>query len=196
MRDIFYADKRDLVKWSVLLRLAALNGIQRILQIAYYRWSNFERIIIDGEEHDIPEEVIDHFRNIRNAEKINSDVKVSILCEEFINRKKYVEVAVHFVRSYSNERCIVFLDPDTGLEPQTPTLKHVLASEVWAIWKEIKEADILVFYQHQTNRRGEPWIETKRRELARAIEVSTESIKVAHAPLIARDVAFYFIKKI
>jgi len=37
MKDIWYADKRDLVKWSVLLKLDEINQIDRISQIAYYR---------------------------------------------------------------------------------------------------------------------------------------------------------------
>ncbi len=195
MKDIFYADNRDLVKWSLLLRLAELHDVQRILQIVYYRSSQFDRITIDNHEFDIPQEVIDHFRNVRNITCIRSRARVSVFDTPFQNRREYLELVIKFISSFSRERCIIFLDPDTGLEPQNPSLDHVLGSEAKTIWDEIKEGDILVFYQHQTNRSGQPWIEPKRIQLAKAIQVSTDSLKIAFGPSIARDVVFYFIKK-
>ena len=62
MRDKWYGDKRDLIKWGVLLRLADHFDAMRILQLAYYRPSEFVgRLEIDGQECDIPGEVIAHF---------------------------------------------------------------------------------------------------------------------------------------
>ena len=37
MRDQWYADNRDLVKWGILLRLAERYATKHILQILYYR---------------------------------------------------------------------------------------------------------------------------------------------------------------
>jgi len=55
--------------------------------------------------------------------------------------------------------------------------------------------DILVFYQHQTNRNGQPWIEPKKMQLANAIGVDESYVKVANGDSIAHDVAFYFLPK-
>ena len=78
MRDKWYGDKRDLVKWSVLLLLSEKFKAERILQIAYLRPSEFPKIEIDGKEEDIPPEVIAHFRNIHNIESLNTIIKITV----------------------------------------------------------------------------------------------------------------------
>jgi hypothetical protein len=40
MKDEWYGDKRDLVKWGVLLHLAATFKATRILQVPYYGQAN------------------------------------------------------------------------------------------------------------------------------------------------------------
>jgi hypothetical protein len=54
MQDKFYSDKRDLVKWAVLYRLAEKYQANIILQLAFYRPSEYAKILLDGEERNIP----------------------------------------------------------------------------------------------------------------------------------------------
>jgi hypothetical protein len=49
MRDRWYADNRDLIKWGVLLRLAGSFEPRRILQLGFYRPSEFGQLVIDGQ---------------------------------------------------------------------------------------------------------------------------------------------------
>jgi hypothetical protein len=196
MRDVWYGDNRDLIKWGILLRLAEFFEAGRILQLAFYRPSEFGRLIIDGQEHDIPECLIAHFRNLRAIESIGSKVRVTVFDALFQDRPTYLEAAKFLLQKFPQERCIAFLDPDTGLEPaREPSLKHVLASEAGAIWDAMKAGDIFVFYQHQTNRAGRPWIKAKQSQLAGAIGIPVKSVKVARGPSIAKDVAFFYIEK-
>ena len=197
MKDIWYADKRDLVKWSVLLRLAEINQMERILQIAYYRGSRFDDIQIDGRNHKIPNAVLQHFRRIQSIRKLNTKVRISIFDENFENRVEYHNKVINYLAKYKNFKCTVFLDPDTGLQPPNGRagLQHVLNGEVQTIWHSLKKDDILVFYQHQTNRNGQPWIEPKRDQLANAIRVDKQLVKIANSVEIAHDVAFYYLQK-
>jgi len=55
MRDRWYADNRDLIKWGVLLRLAGSFEAPRILQLTFYRHSEFGQLVIDGQAHNIPD---------------------------------------------------------------------------------------------------------------------------------------------
>ena len=55
MRDRWYGDKRDLVKWGVLLNLATDHGAGKILQITYFRPGEWPPLEIDGKERSIPE---------------------------------------------------------------------------------------------------------------------------------------------
>jgi hypothetical protein len=194
MQDKFYSDKRDLVKWAVLHRLAEIYHAYRILQIAFYRPSEYAKILLDGEERDIPHEILGHFRDLRTVETINSKIRVKVFAELFEKRDSYLKSVKSFLSSW-DERCVVFLDPDNGLEPQRPSLKHVLESEAKAIWEATKSGDVYVFYQHQTNQAGRPWIEPKRRQLEEALGLPKHSIKIAQGPKIAHDVVFFYQQK-
>lgn len=195
MQDRWYADNRDLVKWGVLLRLAETYNARRVLQLAFYRSNTFGQVVIDGQRQNIPAEVIAHFRDIRKIASINSTLRVTVFDAVFEDRTAYLDAVLKLLAAFAGERCIVFLDPDTGLQPQNPGLEHVLDAEAQTIWHGMKQGDVLVFYQHQTNRIGQPWIEPKRVQLAKALEVGPDSIKVAQAPEIANDVVFFFSQK-
>jgi hypothetical protein len=196
MRDIWYADNRDLIKWGVLFRLAEKYEAVRILQVAYYRPSTFGQIELDEHQVTIPEEIIAHFRNVRAVSSIDSQIRVAVFDPVFQDRQTYLQAVLAFVPAYAGERCIIFLDPDTGLESRPPTLEHVLATEVNAIWGSMKSEDVLVFYQHQTNRAGQPWISQKHAQLAQAMGVPQASVKIASGEAIARDVVFFYMQKV
>jgi len=195
MRDQFYSDNRDLVKWSVLYRLAEIFEAESILQIAFYRPSKFANIVIDDKEHEIPLEVLAHFRNLRKIGNINSKFNVNIFYDLFEHREIYLKALKNFLSEFGEERCVVFLDPDTGLEPLKPSLDHVLESDAKAIWDMTKSGDVYVFYQHQTNRAGRPWIKPKQLQLENALDLGKDSIKIAYGPKIARDVVFFYAQK-
>jgi len=196
MRDTWYADKRDLIKWGVLLRLAESYDVVRILQVAYYRPGLCGKLKIDDQEQDIPEAVIAHFRNLRTVASIASKVRVTVFDPVFEDRATYQQAVLALLPAYEQERCIVFLDPDTGLQPHSrPSLDHVLNSEAAAIWKAMKSCDVFALYQHQTNRTGQPWIENKASLLAAALGIPPEAIKKASGPTIAPDVVLYYTHK-
>ena len=54
---------------------------------------------------------------------------------------------------------------------------------------------MLVLYQHQTNRDGTNWVDPKRLQFEKALLVPKETAKLAFAPRIASDVAFFYIEK-
>jgi len=178
-----------------LLRLADIFEVGRVLQLAFYRPGEFGRLVIDGQEHDIPEEVIAHFRNLRAIGSIGAEVRVTVFDPVFQDRTTYLPAVLALLPAFAQARCIVFLDPDTGLEPQTPSFDHVLASEARAIWDAMKEGDVFAFYQHQTNRAGQSWIEPKRDQLAMALGIAVESVKMASGRKIAQDVVFFYTQR-
>jgi len=198
MRDEFYADKRDLVKWSVLLLIGKQH--ERIIQICYYNTSNFKNYLIDidGKQCEIPDEVISHFRNINNASTITTQPKITVFDTEFPEKDRalYSAEITKLIAKYQSEKCVVFLDPDTGLEPRRNVGKtHVLADEVKTIWQAIPKKWLLVLYQHKTNRSSEEWIEPKREQFAAAIGESLGRVKTASAKGIANDVVFFYATK-
>lgn len=89
----------------------------------------------------------------------------------------------------------MLLDPDTGLAPAKVKLEHVTPDEVRTIFSKLCSGDILVLYQHQTNRNGKPWIAPKRRQFADAIRVKVSNVGTATGTEVSRDVAFFFAEK-
>jgi len=194
MQDKWYSDNRDLVKWSVLLVLARKYKAERIIQIAYYRQSDFGEIEIDGQRYQMPSEILPFFRAFKNISRLSQLPCISIFPEIFENRVSYHQAAIEFIEGFAAERCVVFLDPDTGLEPKRgPDLKHVSNAEARAVWDAIPSGWPYVLYQHLTNRAGRPWIEEKRRQFKDAIGVS--QVGVASAQKIANDVVLFYALK-
>jgi hypothetical protein len=195
MRDKWYADDRDLVKWGVLLALAERHGATHILQVLYYRPTEWALLELDDEHVPVPEAVIRHFRRASAASAIEASAPVEVVLDTFENRDEYHRVVVDRIRSRIMTPGIVFLDPDTGLASQTPSLDHVLDSELATLWAELKAGDVLVFYQHQTNRKGQPWIVPKKEQFEQAIGLPKGAAKLARSEKIARDVVFFYAQK-
>jgi hypothetical protein len=195
MRDQWYGDKRDLIKWGVLLELARRHGAKHILQVLYYRPSSYGPLDINGEKCSVPRAVLHHFRCLGAVSAIHCEATVEVMEDLFESRKSYLDVVVNRMHARPPVPGIVFLDPDTGLAPSRPGRKHVLDKESTEIWKELRTDDLLVFYQHQTSRKGTSWIDEKKAQFERAIGLAPGESKLARAPSIAKDVVFFFAKK-
>ncbi|MGA3102593.1 MAG: hypothetical protein ABSD61_12090 [Terracidiphilus sp.] len=199
MRDKWYGDKRDLVKWATLIELAQRFGSKHILQVLYYRPTAWMKVEVDGKNIEIPIEVTTHLRDVRAICGMKCDPQIELVEVEFDNdkRQEFLETLKETIKSRIKLPGIVFLDPDTGLEPESgrfgPT--HVRSVELLEIWESLSVGDVLVLYQHQTNRKGVDFVGPKKRQFAQAIGTTVERAKHAYAPSIARDVAFLFAEK-
>jgi hypothetical protein len=150
MKDNWYGDSRDLVKWGVLVHLARQHDVKRIIQVAYYRPSTWPPLEIDGREVEIPNVVLDHFRSIGSVTKLACEPEIQVVDTLFGDRDRYLREVLKLVAGDSDARALVFLDPDTGLAPRRSRPEHVLESELAEIWRQMRPGDVLVFYQHQT----------------------------------------------
>jgi hypothetical protein len=204
MRDQWYGDNRDIVKWGVLTQLAHKIGAARVLQVTYYRpteWNglpqgSWPELEIDGKPYPVPGSVLQHFRDVRRIEDIRGTPPIEVLEAPFEDRVAYQTVVLGALRQRPlHGPTVLFLDPDTGLASRHPDMRHVLDTELAAIWHELLPGDLLVFYQHQTNRNGQPWIPEKLAQFERALGLSSGSGKIASSPKIARDVVFFFCLK-
>jgi hypothetical protein len=133
---------------------------------------------IDGELVRLPDAVVEHFRSTAAVSTIRCPVKVEVISEEFGDRNNYLQIVLHRMQSRPEFPGIVFLDPDTGLEPSIAGPEHVLESELAEIWSAMRPRDVLALYQHQTNRNGAPWIEKKKSQFERALEIVQGSAKL------------------
>lgn len=195
MRDKWYGDNRDLVKWGVLLALAERCRAKHILQVAYYRESEWPELELAGEAVSLPDAVIRHFRWVPGIVKIEASVPIEVMTEPFGDRDDYQRAVIERIRRRPAAPGIVLLDPDTGLESRRPSLNHVLHREVGELWRELTIGDLLVLYQHQTNRNGRAWIPRKKKQFAQAIGCPLGSVNLARCEKIARDVVLFYAQK-
>jgi len=199
VQDKWYGDNRDLVKWGTLLELARIYQVKQILQVLYHRPSTWEQIEIDGNSVRISDEVIQHFRNAKSICQLRSSVPVQVLDTKFTGRHQYLKCVLDAMRSRTLKPGIVFLDPDTGLEPpsRNSNFGHVLYDELTAIWNNLEVDDVLVLYQHKTGMNQNDFITPKLKEFVNALGIDRARAKHAHAPTFntANDVAFFYAKK-
>jgi hypothetical protein len=196
MQDRYYADQRDLLKWGVLVLLARQHSLSRIVQIAYLRHGIFPNIDLDGQEKQLPSEVSSHFRNINNINSLRTGISISVFNEFFEDRLGYEKAVIRYLSNLADKPRLVFLDPDTGLQPLGQSkLKHVLDSEAYTVWSELKTNEVFAFYQHKTNRNAKPWIEEKRVQLEKALKVEEGTVRVGKSMKIAKDVVIFYATK-
>ncbi len=196
MKDKWYGDKRDLVKWGVLLQLASRYRTSRIVQVAYYRPETLlpKQIEIDSHEYRMREAVYKRFRNLMEIERLSSpSVQIKIVnsvwsVQRRANYAYLQEVKAELRQLPIDSPGILFLDPDTGLEPpkSKPKLERVLESELTQIWKEaVRVKDVLVFYQPKAEgKKGESWIKPKKEQFECALGLSNGAGKMARSAVL------------
>jgi len=200
MKDQWYGDNRDLIKWGGILYLCNTTGIKHVMQVAYYTKSSFPKLRFDRKKEDIREEVIEHFRDIEDIRQLGKKVGITIevIKNEFSHsdRDKYNRDICKRIEKQP-QRKIVFLDPDTGLATQNVKAKHVKPEEVSLIWKALKPRDFLVLYQHKPRMsdRITEWKNTRRKELVKALSAKESIIRMWVASEGIKDVVFYYCEK-
>jgi hypothetical protein len=210
MRDRWYGDNRDLIKWGGIRILCSENKINKVLWVAYLRDDKWTKIRFNDHLEPLPDKVLHHFKSIRkNMDRLRNNIGLDIiLVDDKINvkysrqsRETYTKLICEYIKNNANGNKVVFLDPDTGIEPNRLEETHVSKKEVKDIWNSLKENDHLVFYQHRSF--DTEWRDKTKQMLASICE-SKEKIKMWFADesinnnsaKLARDVVFYFIKKV
>jgi hypothetical protein len=206
MRDEWFGDKRDLVKWTTLPKLAERHRLRHILQVLYFRTSNWHHLEIDGSKVEIPTSVIAQFRDVRSIRAMKCDPVIDVLDEEFqnSNRSGYLRSIEQHISRRSVLPGIVFLDPDTGLEPSESAKsglghrckaksEHVCEIELANIWSLLVPGDVLVLYQHAIHEKN--WRERKRQQFSGAIGIDDDRVGTAKSDKLANDVAFFYARK-
>lgn len=194
MKDKWYADDRDLVKWGSIISIAKDKNISKIIQVAFYE-DDFPEIEInvDNKKIAFPQEVWNHFRKLEDIKRLGQTVNITIEVykKPFLSRVVFFNDLISDLKK-EKDRIILFLDPDTGIAPNNDAkFKHVMRSEIEQVYNSLKPNDILVFYQHA--RRDKDWKENTKKEFKRAI--NTNEIKTYYSENIVNDVAFFVVKK-
>lgn len=190
MREQWYSDHRDLVKWGAVLHLAAANGISRAIQVAYLQASSHPELEIDNVRTQLPGPVWSHFRSLDQIQGLArlATIEISIVDWPFTHRTRNdfsQRLVKHLVELGSSK--LVLLDPDTGFAPKTFNSRHVTHQEVAAVWDCLDAADWLVLYQHA--RRSKEWVTETRAQFSACCAGS--QVQTIRAPACAADVVLF-----
>lgn len=195
MRDQWYGDNRDLVKWSALVHLARREAVSVIFHVAMYRPDHLQASLTTAHgKVDPPAEVIRHFRDLDDIQRLATatGLAIEVLKEPFTDRAAYFMRLCERVRGQRDGPMLVLLDPDTGLAPETYGLEHVTSAEVAAVFEALRPGDVLVCYQH--SRRQTDWRGRARRAFANAPGLPSFEVEVLQSEL-AKDVLLLAVKK-
>ena len=195
MRDQWYGDNRDLVKWGVLVHLARREAVSGILHVAMYRPGEPPAPLRTGQgKVDPPAEVIRHFRDLEDIQRlaVATGLTIEVVKEVFTDRHAYFRRVCDRVRALRGGSMLVLLDPDVGLSPEIPGPEHVTSVEVAAVFEALGEGDLLVCYQHA--RKQKDWRGRARRAFANAPGLPSFEVEVLESEL-ARDVLLLAVRK-
>ena len=195
MRDQWYGDDGDLLKWGALVHIAHRESLSAILHVAFYRpdgdWATLNS---SQGAVEIPDEVLRHFRNLDHVHRLSkpSGIRIEVFKAPFRDRKTYFDKVSRRIASYSDDGLAVFLDPDTGLAPDIAGPEHVAEDELRFVYAVMKPGDVLVCYQR--SRRQKSWRGDRRRAFALAIDVDAQEVEVFDSEL-TRDGVLFSVTK-
>lgn len=205
MRNEWYGDRRDVVKWTSLLHLAQREEIDRIVQIAMCtdmepappEITTLDREIVQCQA--VAAQVANHFHHHNDLNGIRPfgqhfgiDVEVRLAPFAHPGRGQYFDNVLNEIRA-STKRTIWFFDPDTGIEPQGgANEKHVRLQELLDAFKAMRSGDYLACYQHAW--REDNWQTLARNRLAARLDIAKNRVEV-FASDYASDVIILAVEK-
>jgi hypothetical protein len=195
MQGIWYGDRRDRVKWGALVWLADTFGARHIVQVAYFRGGTKPVLHTPKGKAEIADSVWNHFSELSNIQALakSTNTKIDVISEVFDHRERrgYGQLVLGRLQQIPSPR-IVFLDPDTGIEPGSAKAEHVTVADMREIWSVLQPDDILTVYQHAD--RSSLWLKKRASKLSKAC--GGIKAEVIRSRSIAQDVAMLWCRKV
>jgi hypothetical protein len=196
VKERWFADDRDLVKWSALLHFARAHSLTRIIQVAYARADERPQVTIGEQVVAVDDVVWNFFRDLQRIRQLGATVgiPIDVIDETFDPKKRdaYQQRVIDILAEGRDGPTLLFLDPDTGLQPMRASAEHVAREEVQACWQQLAADDWLALYQHA--RHDKIWLEDVQRELSGLCDgVPVDLVRSAE---IGKDVALLFARKV
>ncbi len=113
MRDQWYGDTRDLVKWGVLVELASHFRTKHILQVLSYRATLLNQALeIDGRSVILRAVVARQFRKVTNIASLPGEARVELIDCPFGDREAYLQHVLERMRARKVKSSLSSLDTD------------------------------------------------------------------------------------
>ena len=190
MKNRWYGDVKDHVKWQSLLQIARAARVGRIFYIAMrtedLQVGNLVSSLEGGPEvdADIRAGVNNYFRSYNVIELIRPlgavfGIQIEVETRRFTNgnRGDYFAYVVRRIRA-SDERTVWFFDPDTGMETAggDVTVAHVALEELAGAFEAMPRGDWLVCFQNSW--RDGDWRTQARQRFAVCLGIGLDQVDV------------------
>jgi hypothetical protein len=192
MRLRWVGDARDYVKWDCVVEHA--NG-------RYVFYVPMLRSSVDPAcKHSVVQDHFDRRKNLDQFQELFPERFAVFIFPLKEYSKKNADEYFFSVKSRINELprakgLLVFIDPDTGIEPVSGAHEeHLRARDIRSVWESLLQGDKLVIYQHAS--RAEGWREKLRRRASEILEIELNSISEPYFDeTLAKDVCFLVLEK-
>lgn len=179
MRDTWFGDNRDLVKWGTLAHIAEREDLAVIVQVLYFRTAEKAPLHYHHSEEDLDRAVWNFFRDVTSISNLGSKLgrEIVVVTDKFNpnQRTAYRQIARDRVARLPQPK-VVLLDPDTGIAPSKCDGKHATLEDIRAVWDILNEGDWLVVYQHAS--RSKHWRDEAKEKLAQICGVDEVEVSL------------------
>jgi hypothetical protein len=194
VKDNWYADHRDLVKWGTLAHIAKRESLQAIVQVAFLRLAERPPLLTGAGAVPIESEVWRFFREPISVQDLGARLGVDIVVFDRVfvprQRAEYRNGFIARIEEVKQPK-VVLLDPDTGIAPAEAGPQHVTDADVAGAWSALTPGDWLTVYQH-ASRTGD-WRHKANARFRNA--TGAQKVEEFSADKIASDVVFVGARK-
>ena len=145
MKDEWFSDHLDLVKWAILYRLAANHGLKHVAHVAFFSPSEPPDIRFGDHDHRVDDLVWSYFRNWKRMERLAlGDLHVRIFDRAWpgAGRADYVESAICWLKQQEPPKLVLLDGEGLGHTPRsTSTISTTLS-------KRIDMVDAVILVSH------------------------------------------------
>jgi len=133
-------------------------------------------------------EVWKHFADLAAIERLSDALGVQVRVYGDIfdprNREEYLQ-KVLTAAEQSHRHRLLFLDPDSGIEPGVLQAEYASASEAARLWNALELGEVLGVYQHAAHQAG--WVERSVDRMARACQDGACGRSCVFRPIVSID---------
>jgi|GEM_PF-5028945 len=207
MRDEFYSDGKDVVKWTIINDEAGKH--RPVFYIVMKRPNENKGHGLShkkvGSEANVAieeffqKERLNGTKDLKRIKQLEVKGFLEAVIEikdniyEHSKRCEYFNEVINALNIFlPDTKRIVFLDPDNGIGGKAPNSRHVCIEQMADLWEAMNNGDTLIVYQHQF--RDKEWANKRAFMLAAAIdrEIKQDQIRKFSS---VHDVCFFVVTK-
>ncbi len=192
MRLRWVGDSRDYVKWDCVFENS--NGLF-VFYVPMLR-CNVDPIC----KHDVVQRHFDQKKSLDQFRELFPDrfAVFDFSCKEYStkNANEYFRLVKERIHELQRtQRILVFIDPDTGIEPTSGAkAEHLRGRDLSLVWAALRPGDKLIVYQHASH--NENWRQDLRGRVGHFLQIEPARVPDPYYnEKLAKDVCFLVLEK-